>query len=215
MWTTMKQGSHYCNRFFFSCCRWFFNLDGTVPPPGNWENHCWAQRDLGGEASQDWGHQDGKAGTSHPHFSSVETVAPPAGHYLTLTLGSVHREALLAEMGVAMREDGGTVGVFSPKKVTKHHPKKDKKIKSRSDIIFPDSMPDAAVCRFVPKLCHSSRKPLPVFIDTVGLFSPNEVCWLWSVWSCLSYSGSSVTFLLFSTQSHFSNCMSWPCDRQS
>lgn len=29
----------------------------------------------------------------------------------------VIREALLAEMGVAMREDGGTVGVFSPKKV--------------------------------------------------------------------------------------------------
>lgn len=29
----------------------------------------------------------------------------------------VNREALLAEMGVAMREDGGTVGVFSPKKV--------------------------------------------------------------------------------------------------
>lgn len=27
------------------------------------------------------------------------------------------REALLAEMGVALREDGGTVGVFSPKKV--------------------------------------------------------------------------------------------------
>ncbi|XP_057193162.1 kinesin-like protein KIF1A isoform X2 [Triplophysa rosa] len=44
------------------------------------------------------------------------------------------REALLAEMGVAMREDGGTAGVFSPKK----------------------------------------RKPQPVFIDTVGLFSPNE-----------------------------------------
>lgn len=32
-------------------------------------------------------------------------------------LGSC-REALLAEMGVAMREDGGTVGVFSPKKVS-------------------------------------------------------------------------------------------------
>lgn len=30
------------------------------------------------------------------------------------------REALLAEMGVAMREDGGTVGVFSPKKVRKY-----------------------------------------------------------------------------------------------
>lgn len=29
-----------------------------------------------------------------------------------------YREALLAEMGVAVREDGGTVGVFSPKKVS-------------------------------------------------------------------------------------------------
>ncbi|KAJ7993406.1 hypothetical protein DPEC_G00272110 [Dallia pectoralis] len=48
----------------------------------------------------------------------------------------MEREALLAEMGVAMREDGGTVGVFSPKK--------------------------------------PSRKPEAVFIDTVGLFSPNE-----------------------------------------
>lgn len=34
-----------------------------------------------------------------------------------MSLMFVHREALLAEMGVAMREDGGTVGVFSPKKV--------------------------------------------------------------------------------------------------
>ena len=32
-------------------------------------------------------------------------------------LFAVLREALLAEMGVAMREDGGTLGVFSPKKV--------------------------------------------------------------------------------------------------
>lgn len=31
------------------------------------------------------------------------------------------REALLAEMGVAMREDGGTLGVFSPKKVHAAH----------------------------------------------------------------------------------------------
>lgn len=31
------------------------------------------------------------------------------------------REALLAEMGVAMREDGGTLGVFSPKKVGAGH----------------------------------------------------------------------------------------------
>ena len=28
------------------------------------------------------------------------------------------REAVLAEMGVALKEDGGTIGVFSPKKVS-------------------------------------------------------------------------------------------------
>ncbi|KAK2111577.1 Kinesin-like protein kif1c [Saguinus oedipus] len=33
-----------------------------------------------------------------------------------ICLSFAHREALLAEMGVAVREDGGTVGVFSPKK---------------------------------------------------------------------------------------------------
>ncbi|KAB0403644.1 hypothetical protein E2I00_000341, partial [Balaenoptera physalus] len=33
----------------------------------------------------------------------------------------MEREALLAEMGVAMREDGGTLGVFSPKKVGAGH----------------------------------------------------------------------------------------------
>lgn len=36
---------------------------------------------------------------------------------LVLTAALPSREALLAEMGVAMREDGGTLGVFSPKKV--------------------------------------------------------------------------------------------------
>lgn len=36
---------------------------------------------------------------------------------LVLTTALSSREALLAEMGVAMREDGGTLGVFSPKKV--------------------------------------------------------------------------------------------------
>lgn len=37
--------------------------------------------------------------------------------YCETTACCFYREALLAEMGVAMREDGGTVGVFSPKKV--------------------------------------------------------------------------------------------------
>ncbi|KAJ7306364.1 hypothetical protein JRQ81_009708 [Phrynocephalus forsythii] len=35
---------------------------------------------------------------------------------LTRLVSWLHREALLAEMGVAIREDGGTLGVFSPKK---------------------------------------------------------------------------------------------------
>lgn len=39
------------------------------------------------------------------------------GLELTPVLLCSPREALLAEMGVAMREDGGTLGVFSPKKV--------------------------------------------------------------------------------------------------
>lgn len=65
---TVKQGSHCCDGFIFSCCRWFSNLDATVPSSGNWENHRRAQRDLGGEASQDRGHQDGKAGTPPTHL---------------------------------------------------------------------------------------------------------------------------------------------------
>lgn len=40
-----------------------------------------------------------------------------AGAGAVLTVSASCREALLAEMGVAMREDGGTLGVFSPKKV--------------------------------------------------------------------------------------------------
>lgn len=40
-----------------------------------------------------------------------------AGTGAVLTGSASCREALLAEMGVAMREDGGTLGVFSPKKV--------------------------------------------------------------------------------------------------
>ena len=28
-----------------------------------------------------------------------------------------HRENVFAEMGIALKEDGGTVGIFSPKKV--------------------------------------------------------------------------------------------------
>lgn len=45
----------------------------------------------------------------------VELVLEASEFVLTTALSS--REALLAEMGVAMREDGGTLGVFSPKKV--------------------------------------------------------------------------------------------------
>lgn len=38
--------------------------------------------------------------------------------FMTDNKGSAFfREATLAEMGVALKEDGGTIGVFSPKKV--------------------------------------------------------------------------------------------------
>lgn len=72
--------------------------------------------------------------------------------------------------------------------------------------MFPGSILDAVVCRFVPKLCHSPRKPQPVFIDTVGLFSPNEVCWLWSVWSCQA---SLVPLSCFSSFYWESNQIFW------
>lgn len=53
---------------------------------------------------------------------SREGRSGPAGKELTgphkTICLSASREALLAEMGVAVREDGGTVGVFSPKKVS-------------------------------------------------------------------------------------------------
>lgn len=41
----------------------------------------------------------------------------PGMWYLMAVCLCLLREALLAEMGVAIREDGGTLGVFSPKKV--------------------------------------------------------------------------------------------------
>lgn len=37
--------------------------------------------------------------------------------YWTCTYFGLFREAVFAEMGVALRDDGDTVGVFSPKKV--------------------------------------------------------------------------------------------------
>lgn len=45
-----------------------------------------------------------------------------------------------------------------------------------SGLIFIIGIFHLNVCSFTPKLSDSPRKPQPVFIDTVGLFSPNEVC---------------------------------------
>ena len=49
-----------------------------------------------------------------------------------------YREALLAEMGVAIREDGGTLGVFSPKKV-----KQTQDASTDIDVKFPMGCGDA------------------------------------------------------------------------
>ncbi|XP_038677281.1 kinesin-like protein KIF1B isoform X3 [Scyliorhinus canicula] len=69
----------------------------------------------------------------------------------------MEREALLAEMGVAIREDGGTLGVFSPKKM--HN-------QISSDFFESDEM-------FTPKKILNPR-PCDLFADSYGVFSPKK-----------------------------------------
>lgn len=54
-----------------------------------------------------------------PHLVILYLLISDIGikHFSSTVFPLCHREALLAEMGVAIREDGGTLGVFSPKKV--------------------------------------------------------------------------------------------------
>ncbi|CAF90323.1 unnamed protein product, partial [Tetraodon nigroviridis] len=74
---------------------------------GNGEDHRRAERDLGGEAEEDGVHPPGEVGP------------PPSPVHASLALSPAvclpPREAILAEMGVSIKEDGGTLGVFSPK----------------------------------------------------------------------------------------------------
>ncbi|XP_056279519.1 kinesin-like protein KIF1B isoform X11 [Pseudoliparis swirei] len=67
----------------------------------------------------------------------------------------MEREALLAEMGVAIREDGGTLGVFSPKKLSNASP-------------FDDQLD----CFPTKKLF--AEKPCDLFADFNGVFSPKK-----------------------------------------
>ncbi|XP_061537327.1 kinesin-like protein KIF1B isoform X10 [Phycodurus eques] len=67
----------------------------------------------------------------------------------------MEREALLAEMGVAIREDGGTLGVFSPKKLSHESP---------FDEQF-DSFPTKK---------HFNEKPCDLYTDFNGVFSPKK-----------------------------------------
>ncbi|XP_069382365.1 kinesin-like protein KIF1B isoform X12 [Paralichthys olivaceus] len=67
----------------------------------------------------------------------------------------MEREALLAEMGVAIREDGGTLGVFSPKKLSHETP---------FDEQF-DCFPTKKL--FV-------EKPCDLYADFNGVFSPKK-----------------------------------------
>ncbi|XP_057685738.1 kinesin-like protein KIF1B isoform X5 [Corythoichthys intestinalis] len=66
----------------------------------------------------------------------------------------MEREALLAEMGVAIREDGGTLGVFSPKKLSHENPFDDQ---------F-DCLPNK----------HLNEKPCDLYTDFNGVFSPKK-----------------------------------------
>nr|XP_008515389.1 PREDICTED: kinesin-like protein KIF1B isoform X13 [Equus przewalskii] len=70
----------------------------------------------------------------------------------------MEREALLAEMGVAIREDGGTLGVFSPKK------------------IFPQ-MPATLICNSLEAISTVqilTPRPCDLFLDSSGVFSPKK-----------------------------------------
>nr|XP_043893488.1 kinesin-like protein KIF1B isoform X11 [Solea senegalensis] len=67
----------------------------------------------------------------------------------------MEREALLAEMGVAIREDGGTLGVFSPKKLSHEGP-------------F-DNQLDC-----FPTKEHFVEKPCDLYTDFNGVFSPKK-----------------------------------------
>ncbi|XP_039657233.1 kinesin-like protein KIF1B isoform X15 [Perca fluviatilis] len=66
----------------------------------------------------------------------------------------MEREALLAEMGVAIREDGGTLGVFSPKKLS---------YEGTFDEKF-DCLPTK----------HFVEKPCDLYADFNGVFSPKK-----------------------------------------
>lgn len=55
------------------------------------------------------------------HWKILKEREPCYCHWKWKIHSCFCREALLAEMGVALREDGGTVGVFSPKKVRFSH----------------------------------------------------------------------------------------------
>ncbi|XP_061910292.1 kinesin-like protein KIF1B isoform X2 [Entelurus aequoreus] len=67
----------------------------------------------------------------------------------------MEREALLAEMGVAIREDGGTLGVFSPKKLSHESP-------------F-DEQFDCC-----PTKKQFTEKPCDLYTDFNGVFSPKK-----------------------------------------
>lgn len=74
------------------------------------------------------------------------------------------REALLAEMGVAMREDGGTVGVFSPKKVRKNSSFSDLSI-SANGWWFSEDLHCCGISD--PSPGQSERRPADVRVFTV------------------------------------------------
>lgn len=90
---------------------------------GNGEDHRRAERDLGGEAEEDGVHPPGEVTLPgclpppiyhHPFGYMLISIAPS----LTCRVCLSSREAILAEMGVSIKEDGGTLGVFSPKGVS-------------------------------------------------------------------------------------------------
>lgn len=81
---------------------------------GDGEDHRRAERDVGGETEEDGIHSTGEVTFTFCRALGLVKYGTAGCQHVSLS----PRESLLAEMGVSIKEDGGTLGVFSPKGVS-------------------------------------------------------------------------------------------------
>ncbi|OXB56785.1 hypothetical protein ASZ78_014681 [Callipepla squamata] len=85
----------------------------------------------------------------------------------------MEREALLAEMGVAIREDGGTLGVFSPKKVKKTANFQIMSVSGWLVILQGEHDEETAIPRRAC-ICIFPQRPSTLFDDSFDAFSADQ-----------------------------------------